>query len=91
MDCSFGCFDHRLHKRVSRFLKDNGERNIHPVDAQIVFNHVGFNEIFACSGIAHCCQSVSDEFGVYLKHFNYYFTITYCISSGEMPNARVSE
>ena len=34
------------------------------VDAEIVVEHFGFNDVFTASGITHRCQSVGDEFRI---------------------------
>ena len=53
-----------LHERIGVFLEDDREAHFHAIDAEVVFHHAGFDEVFAVAGVAHCSKGIGDEFRV---------------------------
>ena len=64
MDGSLGSFHNGLAERVGIFGEDDGERNVHAVDAEVVFNHLGFDEVASVARIANGCERIGDKFGI---------------------------
>ena len=59
-----GCFEHRFHEGVGGFFEDEGETNLHAVNAEVVLHHFGFNEVLAVARVAHGGKGVGDQFGI---------------------------
>ena len=64
MDGSFGSLEHRLHEGVGGFFEDEGETNLHAVNAEVVLHHFGFDEVLAVARVAHGGKGVGDQFGI---------------------------
>ena len=64
-DSSFSRSDHALHEWVGRFVKDEREGDLASVDADIVFDHVVFDKVFAVARIANGLEGLGDESRIY--------------------------
>ena len=64
VDGSLGSFHHRLNKGVGALFKDDGEGDVHAVNAEVVFQHLGFYNVFPSSGVAHVQECVGNEFWI---------------------------
>ena len=54
-------FDEGLHERVLRLFEDEREGDLHSIDAEVVFKHIIFYDVFSVTWIAHCHQRFLDE------------------------------
>nr|DAW15492.1 MAG TPA: hypothetical protein [Caudoviricetes sp.] len=66
MDSGLAGFGKRFAERIGRTVENERETDVAPVDAQIVGYHVVLDNAVSVAGIAHCCQSVEDKFGIEL-------------------------
>ena len=60
-----GRFHHRLLERVVGPLENERERDLVALDANVVFDHAGRNEVFPVTGITHRSQCVENQFWIY--------------------------
>ena len=58
-----GCFsglDNTFDKRIGRFVKNQRERHVHSVNADVVLNHIVLHKVFAVAWVADVAQSLGD-------------------------------
>ena len=64
VDGSLGGFDEGFQEWVRGFVEEEGEADVHPGDAQVVFHHPNLHDVLARAGVAHGLQGVYDELWV---------------------------
>ena len=64
LDGSFRSLDNRLHEGVCRLLEYKRERDLHTVNAEVIFEHLVVHQAFSVAWVAYCRKCVVYEFGV---------------------------
>jgi peroxiredoxin len=52
--------DNTFDKRIGRFVKNQRERHVHSVNADVVLNHIVLHKVFAVAWVADVAQSLGD-------------------------------
>ena len=64
LDGSLSSLDDRLHEGIGGFFEYQRKRDLHAVNAEVIFEHLVVHQAFPVARIAHSRKCVVYEFGV---------------------------